>query len=883
MSINYDKVFSEEAACWKEFKDLLLGIQSKYQSDNKEISYGLNLISGKWKGKHNSILANFFYNPCENKLQITRYDIYNLWLKLTSIDEYKRYFKNNPSREIIELRKELKTRKVDDLLICLGFLPIDSEAIVIDSSLRKTRVLNVMDSLNSSQIPDNQFLSLVDAIENLIDISDSQGSRNKPFPPAIWLERRLRNSKTTTIERNKLTKEFYEALKSRDLVYRSKYFEIELEALFQSILFKILRKRGCFIGFDFGFSVSKIGSKVISCEIPHHLQENIKAIESQQEWIKTSLIRNIIQISVEGKLRHNCEEESVICFDYNCNITFLAGLISAIMRGLGVVYYFQAERFHIKHLGSSIENLIDCRATISLKDKNDSNDLNEEGLSKDCYYSGRWVGNDTIISFAQSLVEALEDGTIESFANARNISARDIEIIRSDMIAYYDIVSKISNLKSSLQSIWIYENQFSILSKRDLQDLKRQCELVINRIEQLSSINFKIEEFYSFISLGAYRIKCLVILEEARLQMLKSYPNEAINILRNTIDRDLRITEPIKWLYEAELSIISLIVGYKNVNSVVELNKSLSDVLNDYNFQKYMDLSFSNSDRETYYSYPGVDIYLGISELLGRMGQIRFYLALPNKHHVSEKLKEAGYTIAPLQQQLKDATEFLLTASCFSARIGMKHRSAHWLLISSRAFARLGKFQKAESLREEAKIWLSISNVPSLLSADISQRIMLTEFYLSKGEAFYLKGKFRGAAVCLIQALQCAVCLGLPLRLADVAYNLGRTILKLRNDRVDQLLRKIPQFERDMQFLSSLKDASSPDSPRQKALDWLGQLQDIDGVWGDLGECLICIAQQFWNDNVCSSQDRDSIHFLSDLMEGDIPPFLGFVLENSDW
>jgi hypothetical protein len=891
MKIDLEKLNREEKLCWIKFKDLIEELKEEYYCSSKEILCGLNLASLEtWRKSKEKDLNKFLANPKPGNLKVLRYSIYYLWANLTEEDKYYQFFKNNPNEAVRKSRIDLKERGIEEFLSCFNFLPLESELIKINSDFRKQKILNIVDSLNSSQIKNSHFISLVETIESLVRMSQLHEPKGyNPHDVQDWLPQRLEKSNATGKERKNLEREFIASTKSNDLIDKKNYLESELQALFQSIIFKILRKPECFKNFDFGISINSVEYRSLSQKIPQNLQEELNKIirnrDKNIKWLERGLQRNITEINVQGRLRH--ESSSKISFEYRSNSTFLGNLSSTIVRGLGATDYSLEEQFQIKTLGNFSDDLVDCVSNIVYSDKNNKKSLNSENTifhhTKEKYlYSGRWVGKDTILALAQSLVEALEDGIFNSIAQAREVSCSDPSL-RESMKEYYTHIKNVSDLKIKIRVMWIYENPFAVLDKRNVESLKTECDFILHEIDKSIKNCSNLEYIYSFSKFGVHRVKALVSLEEARLYMLQGNTREAIDILNITnLDREksyLHSLQPIQWLYQAELSIVLLITGRKQISEIGDLTQSFNEVLETYKFQGWLEGRPPQPDLNTYYSYPGGDIYLGISELLGRMGQLRFYLALPNRNGIAKKLKDLGYILSPQRKQLEDATDFLLAASAFATRVGMTYRSAHWLLVASRTFARLGKFDKAKDFCKVAEQWLQLPNIPSILSGDIVQRIVRTELYLAEGEAAYLKKNYIKATVRLIQALQCAIHLGLPLRLADVTYNLGRTILQLENrqTKLANILKLIPQFDRDMQFLSSMKDNSNQDSLSNKALDWLIELQQInvDSVdWIELGGKLVMLAQHFWNSKVSQSGNQNSVHFLSSLMDGENPSFL---------
>lgn len=845
---------------------LLRTLVENYYCSYTEIERGLNNKLSNKKNFYKSI-ERFIYEDKGNiKIEINGNIINHLILSLTNkaiyqSEEIRKVNRNRPDKyrtdQDIDKKSDKERRayrekkrndlkidcNIDSILMAFGFLPISSQIIRVDCPARKQKILNLVDILDSGLINDDQFMSISEIIEDQVVILykgiNSEPPKDRNQIKNDWINKRLKQSLATEINKNLIKKEFQDSLESRDLKNKNNFTESEYKILYKSIVTKSLHRASIFSQEDYRLKVKNIDFKTKSIYIEKTLFRRISNTINTDQMLnaRESLEQRIIKVEVEVKV-----SGQIISFQHSSISTYLGNLQSVMTRGMGSALQFTSAYFRVRALRESLESLVDCVSVISRPNPNITPPISQSIPSariKDYQlrYWGQWVGKDTFLALAQSLAVALEDGIHEwILEKSQDFFPDDPHIKINDVISFYYVnFIHISKLRNSIKLQDFYEKPFSFGDIGKLRNLIEKTKERILIISKYIENNINYHELFKFMIASLYRIYGLAKFELFRLNFLRRgsslfletiniestsyFKNELQKIFSNGFNKtinsqtnylNLVINEwliPIGWLYIAEGLISQLLIEEK-ISYSCDLSLTLEEIWEEYNFSSFLNLQPVESDiNNKYYKYSTPDIYIAVSELLGRLGQIRYYLSFDITKQEKERLKYAGFYFSrevDIKKQLEQAERLLLLAAGYASRTGNPHRMAHWLILCYRVRSRLS--QNIRQLKEDidllkkAKKLLSVDyRIPSL---KLLRGAYLAEYYLASGEAkiFHFKHNRKQlikAGSYLIQSVLSSVYLKLNLRLADTLSATAKAALFFSelDISVDDILNNLPDLD----------------------------------------------------------------------------------------
>ena len=924
------KTRDDENAMWEEFRNKIIYLIVYYDCSFPELSDGLSIKTQD--------LKDFVYEkPNKKRIIISRDSIYHLWEYLTNYEIYKHYKSSRIKIEKIlkhasisidlekniskkDLRIKLKNKGPELLLSTLKLAPVDSHPFWIKNESRKRKLFNLLDILDSDLLNEERFHSLIHLFEeNVVDSYELNQHSNKMRKDSViaWIDKHLEHSKLSEYYQINIKKKIYKILDSNDFIDKKTYDKSEVQLLYSCVKSNILYRPNIYQNCNSGVKIKRVLfmplSLDISSELKDMIEKSLLSYDEELSYLKIRLYSEILQIEINAEFEIDSKRIDNIYLNYASTATYLGNLNALIIRGLGGILHVPMSRFRTRAMSNSLEGLVECKSAVWKSIENELYDDDHSDISQTIYgnnsnlkcFWGHFVGNDTLLTTAQSITIAVEDCVHDSIMNNIFKSGKKLNISQ-ELWHYYDQVFKISSLKKELNVLVLYDRQFLSI---DIDCIDKLMNLTMQIFEsQIEYIEVypELEKIYQYFQIGLCRVYCLLQLQKARILVLNGNMSAAqlifssknpmcslIEIFKNKVSDKIKNghlksireyinnnLQPLLWLYKAESIMFSLLTLKSNIYTDINLTRTLEDVCKKEQFDKYLNAIPSNHMDCNYYPYAGKDVYLGISELLGRMGQLRYYLAINDDSEVYSKLQEFGFTLDSSRNQLDEAEKFLLVASGYASKLGLKQRMAHWLLVCSRIKARKGEFCDAFKLREEAKTYL---HDPKLSKDDLVQHIYMTELYLSEGESRYFQGRYKSSGVRLIQALQCAVYLGMNLRLADSLYVLGQTASKLSNCNVtvDSVIRRVPNFKRNLDILKSHIMESNADTQNIKKIS-LSCLIDIcersDMNWQNHSVKLINSSRYIWDYWASLNQNNNVEHVLSSLISHQEYKFISRVI-----
>ena len=432
MSFNYEEQKSgherEQAQAWKAFSGELNHLQTEYKATKTEIIEGLHVTRSKFYA--------FEKNPEEERLNIDRSNILNLWAYLC--DTESRKIPKNAKTQ----REQLREAGPDRLLESLGFMA-QKEGSRRGSAIADPQIQRVISRLESNWIYDGAVRVYITnkILDQILDLGRPDSAMHATTVPldevAVWPE-----GDTLESRNSRVNQKYKRSIQELVRAGKTEFVESELFELYQSIL----EHDELGLGGDtklhvidcqfraLSQSLSKLvgGEEDTDARVVEPKEQSRPSIdinftnisERAEKRLVSLLIQNdsdysdtddsIIDIvstpCLEAKIRCQIktkEAAKIITIRYSSTSTHVENMLRAMSRGLG--YPLGVSGFSVRATGRTEKSLARISIALSkLKENAGTTPPSHVGPERiEDVYEGWWVTSNTIIGILNATSDAV--------------------------------------------------------------------------------------------------------------------------------------------------------------------------------------------------------------------------------------------------------------------------------------------------------------------------------------------------------------------------------------------------------------------------------------------------------------------------------------------
>jgi predicted XRE-type DNA-binding protein len=474
------------------------------------------------------------------------------------------------------------------------------------------------------------------------------------------------------------------------------------------------------------------------------LEDILKAGNSAEKALRglkdeKSPFTPINEVKLTCKLGNGENRKSITWFYRSCSST-MDNMISAIQQGMGHDLDLKDLSSHVLTEGS--DSMV--RVSAILKDK------------EDYFYSGRWVDIDTILSFAQAIIIAVEYW-IKDRINTRKIAE--------------NICQSFSNILEEVDLLTQKTYEYGLSSKNNNREFKDGRIIDKNR-----DVKTTIHEFEKWIS------EIDKILPTIMTNGATAPYSHYIKILRKN-KLQSKLAQSRFYHVVGEVTKAGEIIKQIEDDIIKEPKQSRFDATNILLESEFMMQKFYTSDKEFFdedfrdrklkriegdireylNNGKGVNLltdsfYRSLAELYGNMGRFDFYNC-DNRNYNKDRLEKA--------------LEFSKRAAYFAMKTDDEKRASHWLARCARILCRLNRDKHSSSYIAASERILLRSTTLQHQYQERSEALML-EVNIANGEQQLLRNKHKDSIGYFVDAIQGAIHLRVPRILAGSLYGIYR-------------------------------------------------------------------------------------------------------------
>ncbi|MGB3642689.1 MAG: hypothetical protein WBA39_34660 [Rivularia sp. (in: cyanobacteria)] len=736
---------AEDAYYWEMLRKELEQIKEDLESSNVELAEGLGI------SRQSLIL---FLKGDNKGLPIYRSNLFKLWNFLTEPKKDKKI-----KEEAIKKREQLRKAGPEKILRTAGFLTTGKHSHSSAEFSKYELIDSIANRLNNSKINDrSKFSVLRNYIENkiaeIVSAQDKGDYQNFNQEDENWLDKWIAETidqpQYDVLDKFKRVIEQYKSLGKTEFLSRELY-ELYMSISENQIFFRDIddslkiKITDC----DFTtltFEIQKYINRLAKPEMRDSLNDKIGKIQSKADEYLGQCIKSspVVKASINSYFK---ESGKYIKWNFISSATHIHNILAAVEYGMGYCSLIEINDFYIKALERKFHSL--TKIEVGFSEIKDPSKI----------YRGCWVDYNSILGMLQAVVNA-----VTKWLSSQLITDGHRQ-------KYCDICQKIAEIQYESSLVLILLDEYYLL-----EDAIVKSEYIISNIEQITNQMTKeslkedvsaFDYFRTYLEQKIYETKLVLVhaaLMQGNLNKATPYLYSSTNYYEN------KKYDPVFVLYTSADITYNFLSGKKSFLNEKKWRTQLGNVKE--KLRNYITTGFIGD--ESYNGYIDIYEYRSASEFFGNIGLIDFYLSTNNNRKYLEV----------------EAIDNLLIAAYYASKIGQKHRTSHWLLMTSRVYCRLNRKDEAKAYIEIAE---SILDETSVVDEAIKKqdetiekkysatykKSLRVEIELANGELFLLEGNHNEALLHFLSSLKGAIDIGFPLLIADNLYNIYRSAIKL--------------------------------------------------------------------------------------------------------